>query len=113
VNSPIAQLLDAYRRLSPFMSAPTNVRSGYDNRTCGVRIPKSAAPAMTNIGMVLPEPRFWESPQKCIRRHGSALVIDETHTISCGPGGYTRARGLQPDAVVIGKGVGGGLACAA
>jgi glutamate-1-semialdehyde 2,1-aminomutase len=72
-----------------------------------------AEPAMTNIGMVLPEPGFWESAQKCIRRHGSALIIDETHTISCGPGGYTRAHGLRPDAMVIGKAVGGGVACAA
>jgi glutamate-1-semialdehyde 2,1-aminomutase len=71
-----------------------------------------AKPAMTNIGMVLPDPRFWESAQKC-SRHGSALVIDETHTVSCGPGGYTRAHSLQPDAVVIGKAAGGGVACAA
>ncbi|MEI8030255.1 MAG: aspartate aminotransferase family protein [Comamonadaceae bacterium] len=72
-----------------------------------------AEPAMTNIGMVLPEPGYWLSAQALIRQHGAALVLDETHTISCGPGGYARAHGLQPDAIVLGKPVGGGVPCAA
>lgn len=71
-----------------------------------------AEPAMTNIGMVLPEPGYWEAAQAIIRRHGALLVIDETHTISTGPGGYTRAHGLAPDAFVLGKPVGGGVPCA-
>ena len=71
-----------------------------------------AEPAMTNIGMVLPQPGYWEAAQALIRRHGAALVFDETHTISCGPGGYARAHGLQPDAIVLGKPVGGGVPCA-
>ncbi len=70
-------------------------------------------PAMTNIGMVLPEPGYWPAAQALIQRHGTALVFDETHTISCGPGGYARAHGLQPDALVLGKPIGGGLPCAA
>ena len=72
-----------------------------------------AEPAMTNIGMVLPEPGFWDAAQALIRRHGAALVLDETHTISCGPGGYARAHGLEPDALVLGKPLGGGVPCAA
>lgn len=71
-----------------------------------------AEPAMTNIGMVLPEPGYWQAAQALIRRHGAALVLDETHTISCGPGGYAGAHGLQPDAIVLGKPVGGGVPCA-
>ncbi len=71
-----------------------------------------AEPVMTNIGMVLPEPGFWEAAQALIRQHGSLLVLDETHTISSGPGGYTRAHGLLPDALVLGKPVGGGVPCA-
>ncbi|MDD5336587.1 MAG: aspartate aminotransferase family protein [Rhodoferax sp.] len=71
-----------------------------------------AEPAMTNIGMVLPEPGYWQAAQALIRRHGAALVLDETHTISCGPGGYSGAHGLQPDAMVLGKPVGGGVPCA-
>ena len=67
---------------------------------------------MTNIGIVLPQPGYWEAAQALIRRHGAALVFDETHTISCGPGGYARAHGLQPDAIVLGKPVGGGVPCA-
>ena len=72
-----------------------------------------AEPVMTNIGMVLPEPGFWAQAQALIRRHGSLLVLDETHTISSGPGGYAGAHGLQPDALVLGKPLGGGIPCAA
>jgi len=72
-----------------------------------------AEPVMTNIGMVLPDPGFWEAAQALIRRHGARLVLDETHTVSSGPGGYTRAHGLRPDAVVLGKPLGGGVPCAA
>ncbi|HDR9807505.1 TPA: aspartate aminotransferase family protein [Burkholderia cenocepacia] len=72
-----------------------------------------AEPVMTNIGMVLPEPGYWARAQDLIRRHGSLLVLDETHTLSSGPGGYARAHGLQPDAVVVGKALGGGMPCAA
>lgn len=71
-----------------------------------------AEPVMTNIGMVLPQPGYWEAAQAIIRRHGSLLVIDETHTISSGPGGYARAHGMTPDALVVGKPVGGGIPCA-
>ena len=71
-----------------------------------------AEPVMTNIGMVLPAPCFWAQAQATIRRHGALLVMDETHTISTGPGGYARAHGLTPDALVLGKPVGGGVPCA-
>ena len=72
-----------------------------------------AEPVMTNIGMVLPGPGFWEQALEIIHRHGALLVLDETHTISSGPGGYARAHGLVPDAVVVGKPLGGGMPCAA
>jgi len=72
-----------------------------------------AEPVMTNIGMVLPRPGFWEAAIELIHRYGSLLVLDETHTISSGPGGYARANGLMPDAVVVGKPLGGGMPCAA
>jgi glutamate-1-semialdehyde 2,1-aminomutase len=71
-----------------------------------------AEPAMTNIGMVLPDPGFWDAAQALCRRHGTLLLIDETHTISSGPGGYTGAHGLQPDLLVLGKPVAGGVPCA-
>jgi len=72
-----------------------------------------AEPVMTNIGMVLPQLGFWEQALAVIHRHGALLVMDETHTISSGPGGYARAQGLVPDAVVVGKPLGGGMPCAA
>ena len=71
-----------------------------------------AEPVMTNIGMVLPAPGYWEAAQALIKAHGTLLVLDETHTISTGPGGYTQAFGLKPDAIVLGKPVGGGVPCA-
>lgn len=71
-----------------------------------------AEPVMTNIGMVLPEPGYWDAAQAIIRRHGTLLVMDETHTISTGPGGYARTHGISPDALVLGKPVGGGVPCA-
>jgi glutamate-1-semialdehyde 2,1-aminomutase len=72
-----------------------------------------AEPVMTNIGMVLPDPGFWRQAIEIIHRHGAKLVMDETHTISSGPGGYAQAHGLTPDAVVVGKPLGGGMPCAA
>jgi glutamate-1-semialdehyde 2,1-aminomutase len=71
-----------------------------------------AEPVMTNIGMVLPEPGFWEAAQALIRAHGAMLILDETHTFSSGPGGYAKAHGLAPDALVFGKPIGGGVPCA-
>ena len=70
-------------------------------------------PVLTNIGMVLPEPGFLEGVQAACREHGTLLVLDETHTISCGPGGYTRAHGLAPDVLVLGKPIAGGTPGAA
>jgi glutamate-1-semialdehyde 2,1-aminomutase len=40
-------------------------------------------------------------------------MIDETHTISAGPGGMTVRDGLSPDIFVIGKSIGGGVPCGA
>jgi glutamate-1-semialdehyde 2,1-aminomutase len=69
-------------------------------------------PAMTNIGMVLPEPGFHDALRRLTRKCGTLLAIDETHSISTGPGGYTRAHKLAPDFFVLGKPVAGGIPCA-
>ncbi len=66
-------------------------------------------PALTNIGIVLPQPGYHDAVREITRRHGVVLIIDETHTISAGPGGCTQAWGLDPDIVVIGKPIGGGF----
>ena len=66
-------------------------------------------PALTNIGIVLPEPGFLDGVRELCSRYGTLLLIDETHTISAGPGGCTREWGLEPDIFVIGKSIGGGI----
>jgi glutamate-1-semialdehyde 2,1-aminomutase len=72
-----------------------------------------AEPAMTNMGIVLPAPGYHEALRALTRRHGTLLIIDETHTFSAGPGGCTRLWGLAPDIVTIGKSIGGGMPCGA
>jgi glutamate-1-semialdehyde 2,1-aminomutase len=71
-----------------------------------------AEPAMTNIGIILPEPGYHEALRKITKRTGTLLIIDETHTICAGPGGYTRAFGLDPDMLVLGKPIAGGVPAA-
>lgn len=66
-------------------------------------------PVLTNSCMVLPEPGFHAELRRLTRRYGTLLLIDETHTISTGPGGYTKAFGLEPDLFVLGKPVAGGV----
>jgi len=68
-----------------------------------------AEPALTNIGIVLPEPGFHDGLRAACERTGTLLIIDETHTISAGPGGCTAAWGLSPDVVTIGKAIAGGI----
>ncbi|HEU5039108.1 MAG TPA: aspartate aminotransferase family protein [Nocardioides sp.] len=70
-------------------------------------------PALTNIGIVLPDPGYLEAVREITRRHGVLLVNDETHTLCAGPGGATAAWSLEPDLVVVGKPIGGGIPCAA
>ncbi|MGH3025465.1 MAG: aspartate aminotransferase family protein [Gaiellaceae bacterium] len=72
-----------------------------------------AEPALTNIGIVLPEPGFHEALRAATRRHGTLLIIDETHTLCTGPGGYTAAHGLSPDMLTVGKAIGSGIPAAA
>ncbi len=66
-------------------------------------------PALTNIGIVLPDPGFLAGVRELCTRYGTLLLIDETHTISAGPGGCTAAWDLEPDIFVIGKSIGGGV----
>src|SRR5882672_113031 len=72
-----------------------------------------AEPVMTNIGIVHPEPGYHEALRDLTRKHGTLLIIDETHTICAGPGGFTRAENLEPDMLVFGKAIGAGIPGAA
>jgi glutamate-1-semialdehyde 2,1-aminomutase len=71
-----------------------------------------AEPALTNIGIVLPDPGYHDALRELTRRHGTYLVIDETHCICAGPGGATRAWGLEPDFLTIGKPLASGVPAA-
>jgi glutamate-1-semialdehyde 2,1-aminomutase len=71
-----------------------------------------AEPVMTNIGIIHPEPGYHDALRELTRRYGTYLIIDETHTICTGPGGYTALFGLQPDFLTIGKPLAGGVPAA-
>jgi glutamate-1-semialdehyde 2,1-aminomutase len=69
-------------------------------------------PALTNTGIVMPEPGFHEGLRALCERHGAYLLIDETHTLSEGPRGCTGEWGLEPDFWVAGKAIASGVPCA-
>lgn len=69
-------------------------------------------PVMTNIGIIHPAPEFHDWLRKLTRKYGTYLIIDETHTICAGPGGYTREHNLEPDFFTIGKPIAGGVPAA-
>ena len=71
-----------------------------------------AEPVMTNCAMVLPEPGFWDEVRAACDAAGTLLVMDETHSLSSGLGGWARGHGLRCDILVVGKAVAGGVACA-
>ena len=72
-----------------------------------------AEPALTNIGIIHPAPGFHGALRELTRQTGTLLILDETHTLCAGPGGYTRAHGLTPDLLVVGKPVASGIPAAA
>jgi glutamate-1-semialdehyde 2,1-aminomutase len=72
-----------------------------------------AEPALTNIGIVLPEPGFHDALRELTRATETLLIIDETHTLCAGPGGYTAAYRLEPDLLTVGKAIAGGIPAAA
>jgi glutamate-1-semialdehyde 2,1-aminomutase len=72
-----------------------------------------AEPALTNVGIVHPDEGFHDTLRELTRATGTLLAIDETHTICCGPGGYTAVHGLEPDVLTIGKPIAGGIPASA
>lgn len=72
-----------------------------------------AEPAMTNHGIILPDPGYHEKLRELTTKHGTLLLLDETHTICCGIGGYTREYGLHPDIITLGKPLASGVPIAA
>lgn len=72
-----------------------------------------AEPVMTNVGIVQPQPGYHEALRALTRKYGTLLILDETHTLSAGPGGYTRAHRLEPDILTVGKPLASGIPAAA
>jgi glutamate-1-semialdehyde 2,1-aminomutase len=68
-----------------------------------------AEPAMTNVGIILPQEGYWKAARELAKRYGALLIADETHTICAGPGGCTAEWNLEPDMVVFGKAIGSGI----
>jgi glutamate-1-semialdehyde 2,1-aminomutase len=72
-----------------------------------------AEPAMTNHGIILPDPGYHDELRRLTRKYGTLLMLDETHTLCCGIGGYTREYALEPDVMTMGKPLGSGIPVAA
>ena len=96
-------------RVVPYNDLAALARALADGQVAALLI----EPALTNVGIVLPEPGYLEGVREITRRHGTILIHDETHTICAGPGGVTGALNLAPDMLVIGKTIGGGIPVAA
>jgi glutamate-1-semialdehyde aminotransferase len=92
-------------RVVPFNDVAALERALADEDVAAVLV----EPALTNVGIVLPEPGYHEALRNITRRTGTILIIDETHTICAGPGGMTARDRLEPDMLVIGKTIGGGI----
>jgi glutamate-1-semialdehyde 2,1-aminomutase len=95
-------------RVVPFNDLDALDRALADRQVAALLI----EPALTNVGIVLPEPGYLEGVREITRRYGTVLIHDETHTICAGPGGMTGAGGHAPDMLVIGKTIGGGIPAA-
>jgi glutamate-1-semialdehyde 2,1-aminomutase len=72
-----------------------------------------AEPAMTNVGIILPDDGYWKAARDLARQYGALFIADETHTICAGPGGCTAEWRLAPDLLVFGKAIGSGIPGAA
>jgi glutamate-1-semialdehyde aminotransferase len=92
-------------RVVPFNDVDALERALADREVAAVLV----EPALTNVGIVLPDPDYHRALRVITRRTGTILIIDETHTICAGPGGMTARDGLDPDMLVIGKTIGGGI----
>ena len=97
--------LDKTTRVVPFNDLDAMKKALQQNDVAAILM----EPAMTNVGIVLPVEGYLKAVEKLAKEFGAKLIIDETHTISVGPGGMTAQLGLQPDFLTIGKAIGGGF----
>ena len=67
-------------------------------------------PVAANMGVVPPLPGYLAALREITRRHGALLIFDEVITgFRVALGGATERYGVEPDLVVLGKIIGGGL----
>ena len=97
--------LDVTTRVVPFNNLPAMKNALANNDVAAILM----EPAMTNVGIVLPKDKYLAGVEKLAKEFGALLIIDETHTISVGPGGMTSQLSLSPDFLTIGKAIGGGF----
>jgi len=103
IGAPIE--LDKTTRVVPFNDLDAMKKALQQNDVAAILM----EPAMTNVGIVLPVDGYLKAVEKLAKEFGAKLIIDETHTISVGPGGMSAQLGLQPDFLTIGKAIGGGF----
>ena len=103
IGAPVE--LDLTTRVVPFNDLPAMKKALANDDVAAILM----EPAMTNVGIVLPETDYLSGVQELAKKNGALLIIDETHTISVGPGGMTADLGLTPDLLTIGKAIGGGF----
>ena len=103
IGAPIE--LDKTTRVVPFNDLDAMKKALQKNDVAAILM----EPAMTNVGIVLPVDGYLKAVEKLAKEFGAKLIIDETHTISVGPGGMSAQLGLQPDFLTIGKAIGGGF----
>ena len=103
IGAPID--LDKTTRVVPFNDLDAMKNALQQNVVAAILM----EPAMTNVGIVLPADGYLKAVEKLAKEFGAKLIIDETHTISVGPGGMTAQLGLKPDFLTIGKAIGGGF----
>jgi glutamate-1-semialdehyde 2,1-aminomutase len=106
----IGQVIDQAQttKVIPFNDLPALVQALSEGDVAAVL----AEPVMTNCGMIMPMAGFNEALRELCTHHGSILILDETHTLSSGPSGYTGAHDLKPDMFVVGKAIAGGIPAA-
>ena len=103
IGAPVE--LDLTTRVVPFNDLPAMKKALANDDVAAILM----EPAMTNVGIVLPESGYLLGVQELAKKNGALLIIDETHTISVGPGGMAADLGLTPDFLTIGKAIGGGF----
>ena len=103
IGAPIE--LDKTTRVVPFNDLDALKNALQQNDVAAILM----EPAMTNVGIVLPVEGYLKGVEKLAKEFGAKFIIDETHTISVGPGGMTAQLGLKPDFLTIGKAIGGGF----